>query len=645
MKIKLLLLFLLITIYGSSQTDDLDISYTTDFEKEILNQIMTDDKYSFKDYLSGIDYSEISFQKTSNEIDVIKQKLDSKKLASKSIKKKIKEITKLINSKYLKQYVFDATFNNLFQNGTFNTITAAGLYCIIFDYYNIPYAISETETSVNLIVYNGESEIIIEPTNSPLGSLTYDLDFKKNYVEYLLNNNLISENEKNSKNVDDLFLDYYKAKNIITKPQLGALQYYNKSVGLSTLEKHKEALKYIKKAYFLYPNPKISYFYNSLLAQIINDNATNKIYNGVLIGEFLNLNVHNHTESKNINSLFLTIGDEYLIQNSEIEKFEIFFTNLKETVVFEVEFDMFQETYHNLFATYYYYKKDYSKSLEHLAEVFILNPDNLKTKNNIESTFNHKLSLITNSDQAISEYETYFDLFPFLKENEYHQIEYTRLYLKKIYYSYIGKDFTAGKKHIDKFNDLMTQNPNIKYDEEYAEGAFIAAASAYESEKDFNEVINQLDMGLKYAPESITLNKVYNDVKSYRQYRKKIADERNKYEKPVKTFSEKINDFFKSCWTVTKIEKVGDDISDDNILEFTIDIKKYKVVSFTSETKSFEGEWSIRYNSELLYLIPKKNRNNYLVYKISEISEDELVLRPFVKGKLTNRILTLTKCK
>ena len=647
MKIKLLFLFLLITIYSRSQTEDLNITYNSDFEKQILNKVINVEKYNFQDFLLGISYNENSFQKQTNKIKNIKEELDSKKLTSKSIKKKIKVITKYINAKYLRQFEFDATFDEIFENGKFNTVTAAGLYCILFDHYKIPYTINETETSVNLIVYNGETEIIIQPINSPKGSLTYDLDFKKNYVEYLLNNNLIDESEKDNENVDNLFLNYYKAKNIITKTQLGALQYYNKSIGLiSAVGNYKEALEHIKKAYLLYPNNKISYSYNSLLAQIINDDAANKRYNAKLIGNFLNLNIDNHLESKNINNLLLTIGDEYLLKNAQVKKFENFFSELKETVLFEVEFDMFQETYHTLFASYYYYLNDYTKTLEQLAEVLIINSNNLKIKGDIETAFNHKLLKITNTNEAISEFKTYFDMFPFLKENEYYQIEYTRLHLKKIYFAYLGKDFISGKNSIDEFKILMSENPDFKYDSEYIEGAFMTAAAAYDkSKKNLNKLINFLETGLKYAPESMALNKAYNEIESYRQLRQKMAKERNKYGKPTKTFSEKINEFFKTCWTVTKIEKVGDDISDENILDFTIDIKKNKVVSFSSEKRSFEGEWSIRYNSELLYLVPKKNRNNYLVYKISGINEDELILRPFVKGKMTNRILTLTKCK
>lgn len=645
MKNAITLLFFF--IYLNSQCQNLSESepYNSDFEKNIFNKIEHGEDYKYRELYSAIDYENKTYDTTINLIEKTKQDLDSKKIASKKIKKQIKEIVKYVSFHFLKTEKKDATFKDIIVYKNYNSTSASLLYSILFDYYKIPYTINEINTHQFLTVFSEGKEIIIQPNKNLKTIQSYNSDFKTNFVKYIKENSLLATDFDKNNSDEEIFSKHYQNKNIITKTQLASLQYYNKALSLANTNQLKEALPYAEKAFLLSKDGKTTFYYNLVLANVINLDFDRKKYNPVLFAKFLNLNPESETEKNNIKNMLSMISNNYLIQNQDLKSYTSFFNSFKNNFnKKDIDFSSFQEIYHLELSNFHYYKREYDKTVYHLSEALIINPKNLASQNNLESSINALMSVSTKDDEIIEKYNDYFDRFPFLKQNDYHQLNYTRVFLKKIYESYLSNNIKEGELNIQKFKNILLQYPNIKYDENLITTAFVTAASKY-NYKNYNKSIKLIKTGLKLAPNSKILSSALTEIKGTNQNKISFNDD---YETLNKTFTEKIIAYFKKCWSVTNIKKIGKDINkEDEILEFSIELDstKYQTLYFNINNKKIECEWSIRYNSQLLYIIPKNNRSNYFVYKINDLSESELILRPFVKNKLTNRILTLTKCK
>ncbi|MGY6649982.1 tetratricopeptide repeat protein [Wenyingzhuangia sp. IMCC45574] len=644
MKIKLGLLFGLFTISVFSQVSVDDISFSSNFEKVSFSKSLNNDAENFTDLLFSIDYDSIALSSLNSKITSIQKRLDSKKIANKSTKKKIKSISKFLETYFYKDYKYDGSFKELLENNKYNATSAAMLGAILLDYYKVPYSINYANGSVYLLIFNNGNKLILQPSRLPEGGgFSYDHQFKQAYINYLAEKKLISSTEKESYSVDELFKTHFSANNTINKTQLAGVSYYQRAKILATEDKNSEALIFLEKALFLNPDNQTNHLYYATLAQVINTDLVAKKYNGKQFAKFLNISHENQLEKNQVLNTFRIAADEFLIKTQNLEKFETLFSEFKNNVNEDVEFDDFQELYHEALANYFYLKRDYEKTIHHLSEGLLINPNNLQTKNNIENTFSGMISVITDTDEQLNKFNTYFEVFPFLRDNEYYQLSYTGSYLRAIYQAYMRKDKEDGLVRILEFEQVMKEAPDLKIDPNFVDGAYITAATSYEY-KEVNTMFSILEKGLKLAPESKALLERYNELKKYKAYRKQKAVERNAYANK-KTLSEKIKEYLKSCWSVTEIEKLGKEIEKNQQLEFTINLKGIQKAQFSSETKNFEGEFSIRYKSKLLYLIPKNNRSKYLIYKIVDIDAYELALRPFVNNKLTNRLLTLTPCK
>lgn len=643
MKLSFTFFSLMLSISLWSQTSS--FSYNNDEEKKLFQKIEQGETFSLENISFCLTPVQSTANHTTDQIASTRQQLKAKKLDSKSVKKQLKEIQKILNTNFLKTFNIESSFQQLFQNKQFNSLTAASLFSIFLDDYNIPYTIHQGENGfIYLITFDNGSKTILKPKKLPSGNIEYNQEYKQNYITYLVQNKVISQEEKDISNVNQLFLTHYTAESIISKSQLASLFYYQKANTLSNLNKHKEALVFAEKATYLNPDYKINFLYYSLLAITINQEIDNNNYDGTLIGKFLNLVPESNNERKSIANTILVAANEFLVKTQNLEKFETFFKEFKDSTNDEVEFDEFQSTYHESLANYYYLNRDYEKAINHLSESLIINPNNLQVKRNIENCFNNIMALETDSHKAIQKHETYFEIFPFLKENKINQLNYTGSYLRAIYQTYLSKDLEKGYQTILDFEKLMKTSPELKFDQGYVDSAFILAANSYQA-KDSKKMSDILNIGLKIAPKSSAILQSYNQIKQYRNYRKQMETERNEAFTPEQSFTEKVNEYLKKCWTVTKMEKLGDDTEKNDDLEFTIELSGYKKLSYKSDKKTFEGDYSVRYESKLLYLIPNNNRSKYIIYQIMDIDANELVLRPFVNGKLGNRILTLSTCK
>ena len=202
------LFFQLITVSSLFLTYSNSFSqYSSKFEDGVFNQFRKDSANTY-DLLNAVNYKEELYAKGKRQINAHINSLKSQNLHLKPLKKQIQTIYKSSHSKFFSKYEAEAYFNEIFENGNYNCVTASALYALIFDAFNINYAIKETPTHVYLIADTSNLQTLIESTLPGSGVVTYNEKFKKDYIEYLNANKIISDKEYKNSTTEELFRTY-----------------------------------------------------------------------------------------------------------------------------------------------------------------------------------------------------------------------------------------------------------------------------------------------------------------------------------------------------------------------------------------------------------------------------------------------------
>ena len=137
-----------------------------------------------------------------SDIKIAKAKLLKKIVSFKHRKLKEKEakgvktIYKEIHSDFLKEYALKNHFNEVFEKGNYNCLSASFLYGYVLEELDIPYQINLLPNHVNLTTYPKTHKIILETTDPISGYFSYNIKFKELYVANLVTYNLINKVEK-----------------------------------------------------------------------------------------------------------------------------------------------------------------------------------------------------------------------------------------------------------------------------------------------------------------------------------------------------------------------------------------------------------------------------------------------------------------
>ena len=232
--------------------------FSNDFEKNAFAAVEANSPSSY-DLLHAVNYNKALYDKGQQEIDAHIAALKAKKIDKKPLKKQIQTIYKSTHSRFLKKYEEEAYFNQIFENGNYNCVSASALYAIVFDQFEINYAIKETPTHVYLIADTNGLQTMIETTTPGTGVVPFNDAYKKESVDYMYANKMISEEEYSNTSTDALFKKLFLTDQSIDLNELAALQYYNKAIFLMGDEKYMGGADYLRKAALIYPSNGIVY--------------------------------------------------------------------------------------------------------------------------------------------------------------------------------------------------------------------------------------------------------------------------------------------------------------------------------------------------------------------------------------------------
>lgn len=237
-------------------------------------------------------------------------------LKKKSDAKLVKWIYKDVHKELFTMYELENHFDDVFEKGYYNCLSATAIYGMILEELEVPYQLNILPNHVNLTAFPETHNITIETTDPVKGYFKYNKKFKEDYVANLINYKLVDPNQVALKSIDEIFDIYYTTEDHVNLKELVGAQYYNDGLYLTELEEYDAAIVQLEKAVALYPSHNVARVLLALYSRGLKDcNYTetqcldyllritryrelNEDMNEVIVNEFGNLADHNLLEEK-----------------------------------------------------------------------------------------------------------------------------------------------------------------------------------------------------------------------------------------------------------------------------------------------------------------------------------------------------------
>ncbi|WP_417213179.1 hypothetical protein [Bizionia sp.] len=166
--------------------------------------------------------------KYQDRVNSLLKTFPEKESKAKKEQKRIKFIYDEIHSPFFNKYLLNSYFNDLFEDGTYNCVTASALYAYVFDELNIPYHVKETPTHVFLIAYPETYKIYLETTvPGEYGFIVPKESEVIKIIDELISYKLVTKDEVLEKGYMKFYEDLYYGREYINKNALIGMQYYN----------------------------------------------------------------------------------------------------------------------------------------------------------------------------------------------------------------------------------------------------------------------------------------------------------------------------------------------------------------------------------------------------------------------------------
>lgn len=364
------------------------------------------------------------------KIAAIIRDLEKEKIGEKKFKKSAKIIFERVHS-HLRLYKEIAHFDQIFDDGTYNCLTASALFAFVLEHFKIPYALIEMPTHVFVLLDPGGENIWLETTDPTDGLFRLD---KSKVVAELRQQKLISEAEAQQKNDEELYDIYFKKMQVkITLNQLAGLAYHNYAVDQFAKKEYQKSVSSIEKASYFYRSEGRDELRMIALSTIIDNTESFErpedyapyfaLYDYPAMHQKLNVMLE---------EIFEKTARKYLMESYNEPKFDQFYQYFVGTATLRKQSVNF---YH--FINYFYkglnagMKNNFAKSLTMLDSANMLKPHNtileqLMGASIVECIRKDKyLFRPTNTDSLLIRYAFLKDNKDFIAEHCQHKLKST----------------------------------------------------------------------------------------------------------------------------------------------------------------------------------------------------------------------------
>ncbi len=487
-----------------------DLTFRNETEKIALNNFSANrDKPDYIDLFlasynnSGEPRSVAIHERIQKYVDEIKSKIEGK-----AEEKKVKYIYEDVHKTFFKAYKLKNNFNDIFEKGEYNCVSASALYSIIFDMLEIPYQIMESPQHVYVVTYPQTFKILIETTSPEKGYYQFKSNFIEKYVKTLCDSKLIEKSEFEANGADLLFKKYYFSKSGVSLLQLAGIQYSNFAIYNIDDENYEKALPEIITSCFLYPTERNKNILKIALIHIVSNNKYEKpehIKDLALLCRYKTFNT-DEVSNENLRNEFLRVTEAQIIDKSDYVSYNNSYqiilaavkdSALKNEIVFIYNYELARLSLVNL--------KELKSEMEHLKAAYKAKPENTNLHSLILSCFARVIEKINEPNFILGIIKDYANKFDFLKSNNRFNSVRANCLLELAFESFSMNEMNKGENYIKDFEILFSSNKEIEPGPTYVEKAYSVPAGIYYKKGNYAKAKQLLKSGLIYAPDSFGL--------------------------------------------------------------------------------------------------------------------------------------------
>ncbi|MGY0391680.1 hypothetical protein ACW5R3_03830 [Bizionia sp. KMM 8389] len=450
-------LFLLLILTSSTIT--YSQTYNSDFEADIFESYKKDAlNYNFFKSMFAIDSlaNNTLVTKYQERVNNLIKTFPEKESKAKKEQKRIKFIYNEVHNTFFNKYLSNSYFNDLFEAGTYNCVTATALYVYVFDELGIPYHVKETPTHVYLIAYPTTYKIYLETTvPAEHGFIIPKESEVKKIIDELVSYKLVTQEEVQAKGYMKFYEDFYYGNEFIPKNALIGMQYYNRGITLVEQEKHDKAVNNLKKSKVFFSSPLIKPIIKSIMSEKINDLDFNSTEDIDYLLELISIS--NYPEDYSINDIKASLYELTTHDDNSNEFIEASIEKFK-TIANERVRNTSLEFLYEYLAKKAGRNEDLDKALFYSDQIIRLNPNSKIAKNIIEYVCFKKVTLSTLDMRALTDFEKKCEKYPFIKSNKRYNIALAHFYGNISLDNFKIKNIDLALSYIDKLESILDNN-------------------------------------------------------------------------------------------------------------------------------------------------------------------------------------------
>jgi hypothetical protein len=432
--------------------------------------------------------------------------LDAAKLSTQPLAKQVHSIFDLAHHRLLTKYEDAATFDRTMQDGVYNCVSASALYALIFEHYQLPYAIRQKPTHVYLVADPQGSNITVETTAPTFGYFLPDAKFKKAYVDFLVDHKLVSQQELQQQGMEQLFQQKFQADKSISLPQLISLQYYNQGVLALQASDAEKAHHAFQKAEKLYPTTETTYLLTQSLAARLEGNNYNKLEEVELLTEFYARQPGTKYRDECVNN-FKALTQKFLLERGDTATYRnvyhLFLNSVPDTA-----------TRHSLAYVYYMQRGRMLALQQQGAQAFPLllqayrhNQVSPELQGLITAVVQDEINVHRNSVGMLQRLDKYSTDYPFLRNTSPMRQAYLFSYGRAAYDAFVSNKRPEGRKYLTAFEQAYARK-DATIDTPLVATLYLAASVAAGKAHDLAGARAYARKGLTYEPTNSDLKRL-----------------------------------------------------------------------------------------------------------------------------------------
>lgn len=482
-------------IFGQGKKTDL-IKYSGDFEKNALQNSKNNNALELLLAVSPeADKKQLTIVQT--RINEFVQAIKAKNIVGD--KKLIKYIHDRTHKEFLKTYKEISQFNRIFQDGQYNCVSSTSLFALIFDELSIPYIIKELPTHVYLVAYPLTSGIVVEATAPKNGYyMASNFQIQKG-VDYLLNKELTTVQEIESKGAQLVYNNYFYNNNTVNLKQTAGLQYYNETLVCLRNEDNVAAFHAICKATALYPSKQLEFLKQYILDNLLSVSNFESITDIHYLKEYTSLK---EADMDNIEISCDRLIEKQLLLKSRKEFIDSSLSYLINNVEDSVKRNFICENIFVGIAQYYSKSSADGKALEYAQKAYKLNPGNVYAKSYISYSIIKLYSRKNLSENLFNKLNELEKELPFLNtDNNFLMFKfYVNATLSSDFFN--EEEQEKGEKYFQKAVEAYDRMVDKTVIDDYDYGLLYAEAGAYYyRDNQYEKALKVLYKGLELVPD------------------------------------------------------------------------------------------------------------------------------------------------